>query len=65
MTRVLEALRWYHEAQGTQPDAEMKLRLEEEVLFTAVNEYPRQALGDPAPRLRCPLGATKGATPQS
>ena len=53
MTRVLEALRWYHEAQGTQPAAEMeKLRLKAEVLFTAVNESPRQALGDPAPRLR-------------
>ena len=52
MEQAMQALRRYHEAQETQPAEEVeKLRLEAEALFTAVNEYQRQALGGPAPQL--------------
>jgi hypothetical protein len=46
MTRAVDALRRYHEAQGAQSADEVeRLRFEAEALFTAVNEYQRQALG--------------------
>lgn len=52
MEQAMQALRRYHEAQGVQPAEEVeRLRLEAEALFTAVNEYQRQALGEPKPRL--------------
>ncbi len=52
VVRAVEALRRYREVQCPQPAEEVeKLRLEVEALFTALNEYQRQALGDPAPRL--------------
>ncbi|MBU6959676.1 hypothetical protein KRR23_18295 [Pseudomonas sp. CVAP len=52
MARAVDALRRYHEAQGTQSADEIeRLRLEAEALFTAVNEYQRQALGGAPPPL--------------
>jgi len=52
MTRALDALRQYNEAQGTQSEDEVRrLRLEAEALFTKVNEYQRQALSKLLPSL--------------
>ena len=52
MARAVQALRRYHEAQETQPAEKVEtLRLEAEALFTAVQEYQRQALGGPSPQL--------------
>lgn len=52
LERALQALRQYHEAEGVQPAEEVeRLRLEAEALLATVNEYQRQALGDPAPQL--------------
>ncbi|QYX46929.1 hypothetical protein K3F43_19875 [Pseudomonas tussilaginis] len=51
MAQAVAALRRYQEAQGELPAEKVEsLRLEAEALFTAVNEYQRQALGDPPPR---------------
>jgi hypothetical protein len=50
--RAKQALRRYHKAQKTQPAREVeKLCFEAEVLFAAVGEYQRQALGGSQPRL--------------
>ena len=52
LERALEALRRYHDSQGTQPAEEVeRLRIEAEALFAALNEYQRQALGGPPPQL--------------
>lgn len=52
MTRAVDALRRYHEAQGTlSADEVERLRLEAEALFTAVNEHRRQAFGGAPPPL--------------
>jgi hypothetical protein len=46
MTRAVDALRRYHEAQAAQSADEVeRLRFEAEALFTVVNEYQRRALG--------------------
>lgn len=46
MHQALQAVRRYNEAKGVEPAAEIeRLRLEAEVLMTAVSEYQLRALG--------------------
>jgi hypothetical protein len=50
--RAVDALRRYHQAQGTESTEEIeRLRLEAEALFTAVSEYQRRALGGAPPSI--------------